>query len=142
MQLNKSKTSAWAWTKMGLNSLLGALGSDEAYKSLFKQVMKNYNEGFIATDHSDLTDDFDLLKAEPINKTRPEIIKYPLLTGLEKPDFKITIVYGDQDIYTTSKNFVINRYPTAQVFTLSNSGHIPWLHHPEAYNNVVRNHYQ
>ena len=74
--------------------------------------------------------------------TRPEIIKYPLLTGLEKPDFKITIVYGDQDIYTTSKNFVINRYPTAQLFTLSNSGHIPWLHHPEAYNDLVRNHYQ
>ena len=142
MQLNKSKTSAWAWTKMGLNSLLGALGSDEAYKRLFKQVMKNYNEGFIATDHPDLADDFDLLKAEPINKTRPEIIKYPLLTGLEKPDFKITIVYGDQDIYTTSKNFVINRYPTAHLFTLSSSGHIPWLHHPEAYNNIVMSHYQ
>ena len=49
--------------------------------------------------------------------TRPEIIKYPLLTGLEKPDFKITIVYGDQDIYTTSKLLGHSNVSTTQIYS-------------------------
>lgn len=142
MQLNKSKTTGWQWTKMGMNSFFGMLGSDKAYQRLFKQVMKNYNDGFIPTGGSDISEDFDLLKAAPINKTRPEIVKYHLLTGLSEPDFRITILYGDQDIYKTSKNFVIDRYPTAKVFTVLNSGHIPWLHNPEAFKDIVANHYQ
>lgn len=141
MQLNKSKTTGWEWTKMGMNSFLGMLGSDKAYKRLFAQVMKNYNKGFILTDESADIEDFNLLKAAPVNRTRPAIIKYPLLEGLSDPDFKITILYGDQDIYSTSKTFVIDRYPTAEVFTVSNSGHIPWLHNPQAYKDIVDKHY-
>lgn len=142
MQLNKSKITGWQWTKMGMNSLFGMLGSDKAYKRLFKQVMKNYNDGFIPTVSPNFSEDFDLLNAAPINKTRPEIVKYPMLTGLSNPDFRITILYGDQDIYKTSKNFVIDRYPTAKVFTVLNSGHIPWLHNPEGFKYIVSNHYQ
>lgn len=142
MQLNKSKTTGWEWTKMGMNSFLGMLGSDKAYKRLFKQVMKNYNDGFLPTGTSDNSEDFNLLKAVPINKTRPEIIKFPLLKGLSNPDFKITILYGEQDIYKTSKNFVIDRYPTAKVFIVLNSDHIPWLHNPKGYKDITDNHYQ
>ena len=139
MQLNKSKTTGWQWSKMGMNSLWGSLGSDGAYKRLFRQVMKNYNEGFVENDSLDI--DFDNLKAAPVNKTRAEIVKYPVLNGLVNPGFKISILYGDQDIYKTSKDFVIERYPTASVFTIPNSGHIPWLHNPEEYNNIVTEHY-
>lgn len=89
-----------------------------------------------------LSEDFNLLKAVPINKARPEIIKYPLLKGLSNPDFKITILYGEQDIYKTSKNFVIDRYPTAKVFIVLNSGHIPWLHNPKDHKDIMDNHYQ
>jgi proline iminopeptidase len=142
MQFNKSKTSQWEWTKMGINSLLGMLGSDQAYQRLFKQVMKNYNEAFFSSDYLDETKDFDLVKATPINKTRPAILQYPLLTGLSNPDFKITILYGNQDIYTASKYFVIDRYPTASVFNIINCGHLPWLHHPEAYEDILISHYQ
>lgn len=142
MQLNKSKTTGWQWTKMGMNSFLGMLGRDKAYKRLFKQVMKNYNDGFLPTGTSDNSKDFNLLKAVPINKTRPEIIKYPLLKGLSNPDFKITILYGEQDIYKTSRNFVIDRYPTAKVFIVLNSGHIPWLHNPKGHKDIMDNHYQ
>ncbi len=139
MQLNKSKCTTWQWTKMGWNSMLGALGSDNAYKHLFKQVMKNYNDGFVNSD--DLGVDFDNLKSAPINKTRPEIIKYPILTKQEKPGYAITIVYGDQDIYQSSKAFVLDRYPTAMVETLKNCGHLPWLHNPGDYKRVLRAHY-
>lgn len=140
MQLNKSKCTTWQWLKMGVNNLLGILGSDSAYKRLFNQVMKNYNTGFVKIE--DLEIDFDNLKADPINKTRPEIIKYPLLSKLENPNFKILIVYGDQDIYKTSKDFVINRYPTAKVCIIKNAGHIPWLHNPSEYETILQEYYK
>lgn len=142
MKLNKSMTTTWEWTKMGMNSFLGMLGSDNAYKRLFTQVMKNYNKKFVSVDASIIAEDFDLLKADPINKTRPAIVKYPLLKGLSHPDFKITILYGDQDIYTVSKSFVIDRYPTAKVVAVPNSGHIPWLHNPDVYKSIVSRHYK
>jgi proline iminopeptidase len=140
MQLNKSKCTFWRWTKMGMNNLFGIFGSNKAYKRLFTQVMKNYNDGFIETDN--LGVDFDNLKAAPINRTRPKIIKYPLLQKMTDPMFKITIVYGDQDIYKASKDFVINRYPTAKIATIKNCGHIPWLHNPIEYTKILSIHYE
>lgn len=142
MQFNKSKVSSWQWTKMGIYSFLGMLGFDKAYQHLFRQVMKNYHADFISTENIEQTEDFSLLKAKAINKTRAEIIKYPLLKGLTQADFKITILYGDQDIYTHSKHFVIDRYPTATVFHVVNSGHLPWLHHSQAYKDILSSHYQ
>ena len=140
MQFNKSKCTFWEWTKMGMNSLFGIFGNSEAYNRLFTQVMKNYNAGFIEKDHSGV--DFDNLKADPINKTRPEIIKYPLLQKMTDPKFKITIVYGDRDIYSASKDFVINRYPTAEVITIPKCGHLPWLHNPKEYTKILTEHYK
>lgn len=140
MQLNKSKCTSGQWMKMGMNNVLGALGSDRAYKRLFKQVMKNYNDDFINTDTYGI--DFGNLKSKPINKTRKEIIRYPILKKQENPNIKITIVYGDQDIYKSSKNFVFDRYPTAKVYEISKCGHIPWLHNPVEYNRVLMKHYR
>ncbi|GAB3178146.1 alpha/beta hydrolase [Telluribacter humicola] len=140
MQLNKSKCTTWQWALMGWNNLLGMLGSDRAYGRLFTQVMKNYNDDFIDTQN--LGVDFSNLKAEPINRTRPQIVKYPVLARQEQPAYPISIVYGDQDIYQTSKDFVINRYPTARVLTIKNSGHIPWLHNPADYKSILKGHYQ
>jgi proline iminopeptidase len=125
---------------MGMNNFLGILGSDKAYKRLFTQVMKNYNDDFV--DISALAVDFENLKAAPINKTRPEIIKYPLLQKLIDPKFKITIVYGNQDIYKASKEFVISRFPTAEVITIQNCGHIPWLHNPAEHTKILKTHYE
>ena len=139
MQLNKSKCTNAEWAKMGINNVLGMLGSDNAYKRLFRQVMKNYNDDFVKTEN--LTIDFDNLKAEPINKTRNEIVKYPLLQKLENPDFAITIVYGDKDIYKSSKDFVTKRYPSAAVHAIENCGHIPWLHNPVSYKKILLGHF-
>lgn len=140
LQLNKSKCTTWQWTKMGMNNLLGILGSDNAYKRLFMQVMKNYNDDFVSTENLGI--DFNNLKASPINKTRSEIVKYPMLAKQENPKYKITIIYGDNDIYQSSKDFVINRYPTVEVHTIKNCGHIPWLHNPTEYFQILKNHYE
>lgn len=139
MALNRLKCTPWQWTQMGLNSLLGLMGSNAAYRRLFTQVMKNYNDEFIGT--GSVKADFPNLRAEPINKTRPQIVKYLLLARQPHPSCKITIVYGDKDIYQSSKAFVLQRYPTARVQTLPNCGHIPWLHNPAAYKSVLAEHY-
>ena len=140
MQLNKSKCTTGQWMKMGVNNLLGMFGSNNAYKRLFKQVMKNYNDGFVKTDNLGI--DVDNLKADPINKTRKEIVKYPILKSNLNPLFKITIVYGDKDIYKSSKEFVLNRYPTAKVSIIKNCGHLPWLHNPTDYKQILESHYE
>ena len=140
MQFNKSKCTTWEWSKMGMNNLLGMLGSDNSYKRLFNQVIKNYNKDFELSTQMNV--DFNNIKAEPINKTRREILKYPRLNRQEKPNYKITVVYGDQDIYQSSKHFVINRYPTAKVCTIKNSGHIPWVHNPKEYFQILKSHYE
>ncbi|MDR2145354.1 MAG: alpha/beta hydrolase [Tannerella sp.] len=140
MQFNKSKCTFWEWTKMGMNNLLGIFGCDKAYRRLFTQVMKNYNSGFIETNNFGI--DFDDVKAAPINKTRPEIIKYPLLKKLENPGFKITVIYGDRDIYKSSQDFVIKRYTTAEVITIPNSGHLPWLHNLPEYIRILTAHFE
>ncbi|RPD50675.1 alpha/beta fold hydrolase [Paracnuella aquatica] len=139
MQLNRSKCTPRQWAKMGWNNLLGMLGSNSAYARLFTQVMHNYNDDFMGTNGAGKN--FDLLRAAPINKTRPQILKYPLLQRQPAPHFKITIVYGDRDIYSASKNFVLHRYPTATVHWINNCGHIPWLHNPVDYATVLQQHY-
>jgi proline iminopeptidase len=82
------------------------------------------------------------LKAAPINRTRTEIYKYPLLAQQADRGYKTTITYGDQDIYKASRNYVIDRYPNAMVYTLHNCGHIPWLHNPVEYYRILLQHFR
>jgi proline iminopeptidase len=139
IQLNRLKCTGWQWAKMGWNNLLGMLGSDRAYSRLFTQVMHNYHNDFIHP--QEVNKSFALLRAEPINKTRPQIIQYPLLHQQAAPGFAITIVYGEKDIYRESKNFVLHRYPTAAVKWIRRCGHIPWLHNPDDYAAILNQHY-
>lgn len=139
LRSNRSKCTLWEWAGMGMNSLLGLIGSDKAARRLFRQVMKNYNKGFTA--------DYDPgaavrnLTAAAANKTRMEIAKYPLLKPMTDPIFPITIVYGDKDIYESSKEFVLMRYPTAKVITIENCGHLPWLHNPVRFKEILKEAY-
>lgn len=130
MQFNKKISSNKEWINMGWNSFLGMLGSDKAYRKVFKQVLKNYH---LAYNKLQLDDNlYNKIHSEPINKTRKEINKYKPLTELISPKFPIVITYGDNDIYGKSKNMLPKRFPTANIITIKNSGHIPWKHnYPE-----------
>ncbi len=78
MGFNKKHSSLARFLQMGIGSLLGALGSDKAYRSVFKQVLVNYHKEFDPTFRA--TDAMvENVRAEPINKTRPRILRYPLL---------------------------------------------------------------
>lgn len=116
--------------KMGINSLFGMLGSNAAYKSLFKQVLENYNRdfdpSFVAADEM-----VENVCSVPVNKTRQSIKEYPLLKDSVDNRFPISVIYGEKDIYGDSKRFVRNRFPKAVFVEIKNAGHLPWKHNKE-----------
>ena len=139
MQFNKQATTIGEWMSMGWYSLVGMMGSDKAYQKVFTQVLKNYhkNYGDIEIKQTFL----EKIYADPINKTRKEIVNYRNLTQLSNPKFNILITYGNNDIYGESKNELLERYPTANVKILKNCGHIPWKHNPTLFNSTLAKFY-
>lgn len=136
MAFNKKHSGFWGWLKMGMKSTFGMLGSDSAYQSLFKQVLENYIKDFDSTFTA--TDEMiKNVRSEPINKTRPHIVEYPLLKDSIDYRFPIMITYGDKDIYGKSKQYVKNRFPKATFVELENAGHIAWTPNPKKFNNIL-----
>ena len=140
MRYNRKHCTFLEWTKMGLNTLLGGLGSSKASQALFRQVVRNYNADYPA--FHDVKLDMSNVSVQAGNQTRKEIMAYPLLPRLEDPAFPITVTFGDNDIFGASGHFVISRYPSAQVFTIKNSGHFPFLHNPQDYFAILHQHFQ
>lgn len=85
--------------------------------------------------------DVETVKAALINKSYFEIIKYPLLNKQENLNYKITIVYGDKDIYLFNLNFVTIRYLAAKVLTIDDCWLLPWLQNPQVFNRILKNYY-
>lgn len=141
MLFNKTHSSFWGWLMMGVKSSIGILGSDAAYQSLFKQVLENYHRDFDSTFTA--TDEMVAnVRAEPINKTRPHIVNYPLLKdGIDYP-FPIAIAYGQKDIYSKSKQAVTIRYPKATLIEIENAGHIAWKHNKELFDRILNEFYR
>jgi proline iminopeptidase len=141
MSFNKEQSGLWGWSIMGVKSLLGMLGSDKAYQSLFKQVLENYNKkfdpSFTATDAM-----VENVRAEPINKTRSHIVQYPLLTDAIDFRFPIMITYGQKDIYGESKKSVKNRFPNATFVEFDNAGHIAWKHNNAKFTKTLTDFYR
>lgn len=132
MSFNKEHSGLWGWSMMGVKSLLGMLGSDKAYQSLFKQVLENYNKeydpSFAATDAM-----VENVRAKPINKTRAHIAAYPRLKDSVDYRFPIMVTYGQHDIYGESKRSVRRRFPKATFVEFQNAGHIAWKHNYPAF---------
>jgi proline iminopeptidase len=126
MSFNKEHSGFWGWSMMGVKSLLGLFGSDKAYQSLFKQVFENYTKefdpSFSATDAM-----VENVRAEPINKTRSHLLKFPLLKNGMDYRFPIMIAYGQYDVYGKSKLYVRKRFPNATFVEYEKSGHIAWM---------------
>jgi proline iminopeptidase len=137
---NKIKCSLREWIAMGIYSALGILGSDKAYQNFYRQVVRNFSRGFPEAHPGSFR--IDCVKATAVNKTTLSILRYPLLPALTNPDFKITITYGDKDIYGESTKYVKQRYPTAAIFTIPASGHLPWSHNEKAFVKILAEHYR
>ena len=136
LSFNKGHSNREGWSMMGIKAMFGMLGSDAATQSLFKQVLENYNKEFDPTFTA--TDEMvKNVRAEPVNKTRRQILKYPLLKESVDPCFPIIVTYGQKDIYGASKQEVKNRFPRAVFMEIENTGHIPWRHNPGKFNNIL-----
>jgi proline iminopeptidase len=136
---NKKQCTRLGWMKMGLKSLLGLLGSDRAQQSLFKQVLDNYNKGFYP---SWAAPDVQNVRAEPANKTRLQIRRYPPLKETMHCPFPVMITYGDRDIYGEGRQQVLMRLPGARYIEFRNSGHIPWKQNAEDFFKILTEFYE
>ncbi len=134
MKYNKERCTKEEWREMGKNSFKAARGDNEAMAALYRQVVKNYNKGYIDADTLDnKSANYDKSGGIAANKLKKQIEKADLLKGLENPPFPILITYGDDDIYGETTKYVTDRYPTAKVVFIENCGHLPAIHNPDAY---------
>ena len=126
MAYNKIMASIGEWFKMGWISLLGVLGSNNAYRRLFRQVFKNYHK--YLQDSESPEEELAEIFADPINKYRKEIIDYRSLKKVQNSPFPISISYVDHDIYGRSKIKLIERFSTTRVYEIKGCGYISWLY--------------
>lgn len=140
LNFNRSKCAFFEFLELGFNNLLGMMGNDKGYQRLFKQVIKNYNKGFIVKET--FAFDFHNVRTAPINLTRKELLKYPILKNGPFTGFKTTVAYGDADIYGESVKYVRERFPTGSFLTIENCGHLPWAHNPKMFKSILMKHYQ
>jgi proline iminopeptidase len=140
MKYNYSRSNMPEIVAMGIQALLGGLGSDKGYQNLYKQLLANFNKGFTVS--TPIPFELACVKARAINLTTKAILQYPLLRQVSDPGFAITVIYGDQDVYGDSKNYIRQRYPTAEVSFISHSGHLSWAHQQEAFIQLLTSHYK
>lgn len=139
MQFNKENASGKEWASMGWNSLLGMLGSDKAYQKMFKLVIQNYHQHYYEGEFDEAI--LKTVHADPVNKTRKEIVKYKSLSEFNDPAYPIMISYGADDIYGDSKKELLKRFPTAKVKIIEKCGHIAWKHNPTEFNQLLNSFY-
>jgi len=137
---NRNRATPGEWAMMGVNSLLGMLGSSRAYRRLFRQVIINYHKGF----HVDPPEDEKLAKinAAPVNKTRLVLRQLPSLEVFGRTAYPVIITYGDQDAYGRSRDFVTARFPFARFEIIPRCGHTPWKHNLPEFRKILDSFYK
>lgn len=139
-KFHRRKSTDAEWTAMVKNSTLGMLGSYKAYGKFYTQFSINCNRDFRV--HNPVQVMVDHINAKPITRTYFSLLLHPALQKMPNPGFRITVVFGDDDIFGDSTAYVRERYPTSTFFILPASGHFPWLHNEEAFFKVLADHYQ
>ncbi len=136
----RNKTTLSGWLAVLKNTSSGLLGSSSAYRKFYTQFSICSNKGYGVSNLIQLMTEH--LEARTINRTNKEILLHPVLKPQLNPGFKITITYGDDDIYYgNSPNYVIKRYPTASSFIIPGSSHFSWLHNKEEFFRIMAEHY-
>lgn len=141
LQYLQNKASDWEFMQMGLFSLVGAVfGLDWAHRKLFHLVLTVYHRGHTGEIH---IDEEVNVKAEPIIETRKHLQKHkelPLV--IEDTPYPVALTYGESDIYGSTMEKSIARYPSAKMHIIESAGHIPYIHNPSQYFKVVKEFYQ
>ncbi|MFD3001827.1 alpha/beta fold hydrolase [Pontibacter toksunensis] len=138
-KFHKRKSTGPEWAAMVKNSALGMLGSYKAYGKFYTQFSTNCNRDFRVDNPVQVM--VDHIKAKPITRTYFSLLLYPPLPKEAEPGFKMTVVFGDDDIFGDSTSYVKKRYPTCTFIILPASGHFPWFHNVEAFFTVLADHF-
>jgi proline iminopeptidase len=139
MHYNRTRSTASEWLAMGMNSVLGQLGSDRACQRLFRQVIINYHRGFDVAPPD--PEKLAKINAAAVNKTRKFILAEEPLRPFGHTTYPVIITYGDQDAYGKSREFVSARFPDARYETIPQCGHTPWKHNLPQFERLLTSFY-
>jgi proline iminopeptidase len=135
LQYNRNRSTNLEWINMGMNSLLGRLGSSQACRRLFRQVIINYHKGFDvpAPEKEKLVK----INARPVNKTRRYIVRHAPLKSFGHTAYPVIVTYGDQDAYGISREYTRKRFPEARYEIIPGCGHTPWKHNLPEFRKIL-----
>ena len=136
---NRSRSTRLQWIGMGMNSLLGMLGSNSACRRLFRQVILNYHKGFAIAPPE--AEKLAKINAAPVNETRHSIIRHATLQNFGLTPYPVIITYGDQDAYGKSKEYTFSRFPGALREIIPHCGHTPWKHNLPRFKSILTQFY-
>jgi proline iminopeptidase len=139
-QYNRSRSTLLQWIGMGLNTMLGMLGSNRACRRLFRQVIVNYHKGFGVTPPEG--EKLAKINAGPVNRTRKYIICHDPLANFGPTPYPVIITYGDQDAYGKSREYTFTRFPGARREIIPRCGHTPWKHNLPEFAKILNSFYQ
>lgn len=134
-QYNKTRSTLGEWIGMGFHTVMGLLGSEKAYRKLFRQIIINYHKGY-GVDPPD-EEKLARINSRAGTQTRLAIKKHPPLDAFGKTPYPVIITYGQFDAYGNSRQWVIDRFPGARLFIVPESGHTPWKHNLEAFRDIL-----
>ncbi len=115
---------------------MGLLGSQQAYRNLFRQIIINYHKGYGVEPPDE--EKLARINSRAGTKTRLAIKKHPPLEVFGKTPYPVIITYGQFDAYGKSRQWIIGRFPDAQLTIIPNSGHTPWKHNLADFRNILQ----
>lgn len=136
-QYNKKRSTLAEWIGMGFNAAMGLMGSKQAYRRLFRQIIINYHKGYGIEPPDE--EKLARINSRAGTKTRLAIKNHPSLGVFGKTPYPVIITYGQYDAYGTSRQWVIDRFLGAQLTIIPNSGHTPWKHNWQAFQSILSN---
>lgn len=92
---------------MAKNSLMALAGIDTAFHRFYTQFSINCSKDYPEQNPVPLL--IDHINAETINRTNLNLLSHTAPQGLPCQDFKITVIYGDDDIFGKSQKYVGER---------------------------------
>jgi len=139
-QYNRSRSSRAEWIGMGIHKVLGLLGSNSAYRRLFRQIIINYNKGYNVEPPD--PEKIARINARAGRATRRAIKQHPPIKNFGHTPYPVMITYGESDAYGISQKYVAERFPNAQTTIIPASGHTPWKHNLKEFTKVLITFYQ
>lgn len=136
---NRSRSTHFEWILMGINAFLGLLGSNRAYRRLFRQVILNYHKGYDVPPPE--PEKLAKINSRSAIKTRNAIKKFPELESFGKTPYPVMITYGLFDAYGNSKEYVFKRFPGASSAIIPDCGHTPWKHNLKEFEKILHEFY-